>query len=54
MVVAMAGATLQALQPDRDVLLGIGISSPVVTQRWHGVPYGDQPLAQVREYVTCC
>jgi probable F420-dependent oxidoreductase len=52
MVVAMAGATLQALHPDRDILLGIGISSPVVTQRWHGVPYGDRPLARVREYVT--
>jgi probable F420-dependent oxidoreductase len=53
-VVAMAGATLQALQPERDVLLGIGISSPVVTQRWHGVAYGERPLARVREYVTCC
>jgi probable F420-dependent oxidoreductase len=52
MVVAMAGATLQALHPDRDILLGIGISSPVVTQRWHGVPYGARPLARVREYVT--
>jgi probable F420-dependent oxidoreductase len=52
MVVAMAGATLQALQPERDVLLGVGISSPVVTQRWHGVPYGDRPVARVREYVT--
>jgi probable F420-dependent oxidoreductase len=52
MLVAMAGATLQALHPDREILLGIGISSPVVTQRWHGVPYGDQPVATVREYVT--
>jgi probable F420-dependent oxidoreductase len=52
MVVAMAGATLQALHPERDIVLGVGISSPVVTQRWHGVPYGDQPLAHVREYVT--
>ena len=52
MVVAMAGATLQALHPDREVLLGIGISSPVVTQRWHGVPYGERPLDRVREYVT--
>src|SRR3712207_5403399 len=51
-LVAMAGATLQALAPDKDVLLGIGISSPVVTQRWHGAPYGDRPLARVREYVT--
>jgi alkanesulfonate monooxygenase SsuD/methylene tetrahydromethanopterin reductase-like flavin-dependent oxidoreductase (luciferase family) len=52
MVVAMAGATLQALHPDREILLGIGISSPVVTERWHGVPYGDRPLDRVREYVT--
>jgi probable F420-dependent oxidoreductase len=52
MVVAMAGATLQALHPDADILLGVGISSPVVTSRWHGVPYGDRPLAQTREYVT--
>ena len=48
MVVAMAGATLQALQPDREVLLGVGISSPVVTERWHGVdvrrpPPGPRP-----------
>jgi probable F420-dependent oxidoreductase len=52
MVVAMAGATLQALHPDNDILLGIGISSPVVTSRWHGVPYGDRPLARTREYVA--
>jgi alkanesulfonate monooxygenase SsuD/methylene tetrahydromethanopterin reductase-like flavin-dependent oxidoreductase (luciferase family) len=52
MVVAMAGATLQALHPDRDILLGVGISSPVVTGRWHGVPYGDRPLARTREHLT--
>jgi len=52
MVVAMGGATLQALHPERDILLGIGISSPVVATRWHGMPYSDRPLSQVREYVT--
>ena len=52
MVVAMAGATLQALHPDSEILLGVGISSPVVTERWHGVPYGDRPLDRVREYVS--
>ena len=51
-VVAMAGATLQTLHPEREILLGIGISSPVVTEQWHGAEYGDRPLAQVREYVT--
>jgi len=49
---AMSAATLAALDPDRDVLLGVGISSPVVTSRWHGAPYGDAPLGQVREYVA--
>lgn len=52
MVVAMAGATLQALHPDRDIVLGVGISSPVVATRWHGRPYGERPLSEVREYVT--
>lgn len=52
MLAAMGAATLQAAHPDADILLGIGISSPVVTSKWHGAPYGDRPLAQVREYVT--
>jgi len=51
-LLAMAAATLQSLAPDRDVYLGIGISSPVVAGRWHGAGYGDRPLAQVREFVT--
>lgn len=51
-LLAMAGATLQALAPERDVLIGIGISSPVVAGRWHGAGYGDRPLAQVREFVA--
>jgi probable F420-dependent oxidoreductase len=51
-LVAMAGATLQALHPDRDIVLGVGISSPVVTSKWHGAPYGEHPLARVREYLT--
>jgi probable F420-dependent oxidoreductase len=51
-LVAMAGATLQALAPERDVYLGIGISSPVVAGQWHGAGYGDRPIAQVREYVS--
>jgi len=49
---AMAAASLQALAPDRDILLGIGVSSPVVAGRWHGAPFGDRPLAQVREFVA--
>ena len=51
-LLAMAAATLQALAPDRDIWVGVGISSPVVAGRWHGATYGEQPLAQVREFVT--
>ena len=50
---AMGAATLQALHPDRDILLGIGISSPAVAGQWHGAPPSkERPLAQVREYIT--
>ncbi len=51
-LLAMAAATLQALAPDRDVMVGVGISSPVVAGRWHGAGYRDRPLAQVREFIT--
>jgi probable F420-dependent oxidoreductase len=51
-LLAMAAATLQTLVPDREVLVGVGISSPVVAGRWHGAGYGDRPLAQTREFVT--
>ncbi len=49
---AMAAATLQQLVGDRDVFLGIGISSPAVAGQWHGAEYGDRPIAQVREFVA--
>ncbi len=52
MLAAMAAATLQAVQPDVDIHLGIGISSPVVTTQWHGAPYTERPIAQVREYLA--
>ncbi|HEY2551699.1 MAG TPA: LLM class F420-dependent oxidoreductase [Streptosporangiaceae bacterium] len=51
-LLAMAAASLQALAPDREVLLGIGVSSPVVAGDWHGMPYPSRPVAQVREFVT--
>jgi len=49
---AMAAATLQQLVGDRDVYLGVGISSPAVAGLWHGAGYSDRPIAQVREFVT--
>ncbi len=50
--VAMAAATLQALQPDRDILIGLGVSSPIIVEQWHGASFSDRPLAQTREYVA--
>jgi probable F420-dependent oxidoreductase len=49
---AMGAATLQALHPERDILLGVGVSSPVVAGMWHGAEYGERPIAQMREYLT--
>src|SRR6516164_11646041 len=49
---AMAAATLQQLAGDRDVWLGVGISSPAVAGQWHGAGYGDRPIAQAREFLT--
>jgi probable F420-dependent oxidoreductase len=49
---AMAAATLQQLVGDRDVFLGVGISSPAVAGQWHGAGYTDRPIAQVREFVA--
>ncbi len=51
MLAAMGAATLQSISPDVDILLGVGISSPVVVGRWHGADYGDRPVAQAREYL---
>ena len=51
MLTAMGAATLQSLAPDRDVLLGVGISSPVVVGKWHGAEYGNRPVAQTREFL---
>jgi probable F420-dependent oxidoreductase len=51
MVAAMGAATLQALHPDQDIFLGVGISSPVVVEQWHGAEYGSRPLSEVREYL---
>jgi len=49
---AMSAATLQALAPNRTVNLGVGVSTPVVAGSWHGTPYGNRPIAQMREYLT--
>ena len=51
-LLAMAAASLQALAPDREVLLGVGVSSPVVACDWHGASYPASPLAHMREFIV--
>ena len=48
---AMSAATLQALSPDADVWLGLGVSAPGIL-RQHGQPGADRPVAMMREYVA--
>jgi probable F420-dependent oxidoreductase len=52
---AMSAASLQALSPDAEVWLGLGVSAPGIL-RQHGALIGDQaparPIAMMREYVA--
>ena len=48
---AMTAATLQALNPDSDILLGVGVSAPGIL-RAHGADTTDKPIGMMREYVT--
>jgi alkanesulfonate monooxygenase SsuD/methylene tetrahydromethanopterin reductase-like flavin-dependent oxidoreductase (luciferase family) len=48
----MNAASVQALAPDREVLVGVGVSSPVVAGDWHGAGYPERPLARMREFIA--
>lgn len=48
---AMSAATLQALSPDADVWLGLGVSAPGILQQ-HGVSMEPRVIAMMREYVA--
>ena len=48
---AMSAATLQAMSPEADVWLGLGVSAPGIL-RQHGAPLPDRPIAMMREYVA--
>jgi probable F420-dependent oxidoreductase len=50
-LVAMSAATLQALSPDADIWLGLGVSAPGILQQ-HGLPAPQRPIAMMREYVA--
>jgi probable F420-dependent oxidoreductase len=46
---AMGFATLASLAPGR-ILVGVGVSSPLVVERWHGRTF-EPPLRYVRRYL---
>ena len=48
---AMTAATLQALSPDQDVWVGLGVSAPGIL-RQHGCAPAARPIAMMREYVA--
>jgi len=48
---AMSAATLQALSPNADVWLGVGVSAPGIL-KMHGQPAVQRPIAMMREYVA--
>ncbi len=48
---AMSAATLQALNPDADIWLGVGVSAPAILAP-HGEPVADRPIRLMREYVA--
>lgn len=51
-LVAMAAATLQASHPERDVLIGIGVSAPLIVESMHGSRFGSHHRRRLREYAT--
>jgi len=48
---AMTAATLQALSPEVDVWLGIGVSAPAILSQ-HSAQPADKPIRMMREYVA--
>jgi probable F420-dependent oxidoreductase len=50
-LMAMSAATLQALSPEADIWLGLGVSAPGILKQ-HGKPVATRPIAMMREYVA--
>ena len=48
---AMSAATLQELNPDVDIWLGVGVSAPGILSQ-HGQANAEKPIGLMREYVA--
>jgi 5,10-methylenetetrahydromethanopterin reductase len=49
--VAMAATTLDLLSDNRTVI-GLGVSTEAIVEKWHGVKF-SKPLQRMQEYVDC-
>jgi 5,10-methylenetetrahydromethanopterin reductase len=49
--IAMSAATLDVFSNNR-MLLGLGASTPILAQNWHGSKF-EYPVQRMREYVEC-
>ena len=47
---AMSFASIHALSEGRAII-GLGVGSPIIAERWHGVPY-PRPVSAMREAIT--
>ncbi len=50
-LMAMSAASLQALSPEADIWLGLGVSAPGILKQ-HGQAVATRPIAMMREYVA--
>jgi len=51
-LIAMSVATLELLSDGRS-LLGLGVSTPTMVERWHGLAF-ERPLRRARETIEIC
>ena len=48
---AMSAASLQAINPEAEIFLGVGVSAPGILKQ-HGLDATDKPIRMMREYVA--
>ena len=48
---AMSAASLQAINPEAEIFLGVGVSAPGILKQ-HGLNAADKPIRMMREYVA--
>ena len=49
--IAMSAATVDTLS-NRRMMIGLGVSTPVLAENWHGLKFGN-PVERMKEYIEC-